>query len=68
MTPATQESTLWARQARGRLLSDLSPAHCQILIPVHCLSYEDAATKCGCSVRTAKSRLNRVMVTLATLV
>jgi RNA polymerase sigma factor (sigma-70 family) len=70
VTPATQETILWARQALGRLLHDLSPAHRDILIliPVRGVSYEDAAQICGCSIGTVKSRLNRARAALAALV
>ena len=69
VTPATQENLLWAREAAGQLLNDLSPAHREILllIPVRGLSYEDAAQVCGCSVGTVKSRLNRARAALAAL-
>lgn len=70
VTPATQATELWARQAIGRLLHDLSPAHREILIliPVMGLAYEDAAEVCGCSVGTVKSRLNRARAALSGLV
>ncbi|WP_368373073.1 sigma-70 family RNA polymerase sigma factor [Rubellimicrobium arenae] len=69
-TPATQATDLWAREAIGRLLNDLSPAHREILIliPVLGLGYEDAAEVCNCSVGTIKSRLNRARAALAGLV
>jgi RNA polymerase sigma factor (sigma-70 family) len=68
--PATQTTDLWAREALGRLMNDLSPAHREILIliPVLGLGYEDAAEVCNCSVGTVKSRLNRARMALATLV
>ena len=74
VTPATQENLLWAQQAAGHLLHDLSPAHREILIlililvPVRGLSYEEAARICGCSVGTVKSRLNRARAALSVLV
>jgi RNA polymerase sigma-70 factor (ECF subfamily) len=70
VTPATQEDALWARQALGRLLHDLSPAHraILILIPVRGASYEEAAQVCHCSIGTVKSRLNRARAALADLV
>jgi len=68
--PATQATDLWAREALGRLMNDLSPAHREILIliPVLGLGYEDAAEVCSCSVGTVKSRLNRARMALAALV
>ncbi len=70
MTQSTQAGALWAREAIGRLLSDLSPAHREvlILIPVLGLAYEEAAEVCGCSIGTVKSRLNRARAALAELV
>ena len=70
VTPATQGSSVWAREAMERLFHDLSPAHREILIliPVLGLGYEDAAEVCGCSVGTVKSRLNRARAALAALV
>ena len=70
VTPATQESILWAREAAGQLMHHLSPAHREILIliPLRGLSYEDAARNCGCSVGTVKSRLNRARAALAAVV
>lgn len=67
--PATQEGRLWARQALGRMMRELTPAHREVLIlvPVHGLSYEDAARRCGCSVGTVKSRLNRARAALVAL-
>ena len=68
-TPATQEGTLWARQAMDQLLHHLSPAHREILIliPVQGVSYENAARLCNCSVGTVKSRLNRARAALVAL-
>jgi RNA polymerase sigma-70 factor (ECF subfamily) len=70
VTPATQGTSLWARETMERLLNDLSPAHREILIliPVLGLGYEDAAEVCGCSVGTVKSRLSRARMALAALV
>ncbi len=70
VTQSTQAGALWAREAIGRLLSDLSPAHREvlILIPVLGLAYEEAAEVCGCSIGTVKSRLNRARAALAELV
>ena len=70
VTPATQVTDLWVREAAERILHDLSPAHREILIlvPVLGISYEDAAVLCGCSVGTVKSRLNRARAALAALV
>ena len=70
VTPATQVTDLWVREAAERILHDLSPAHREILIlvPVLGLSYEDAAVLCGCSVGTIKSRLNRARAALLALV
>ena len=65
VTPDTQTTDIWAREAIDRLLHDLSPAHREILIPVLDLSYEDAAKACGCSMGTVKSRLNRARAALA---
>jgi RNA polymerase sigma factor (sigma-70 family) len=69
-TPATQGTSLWARETMDRLLRDLSPSHREILIliPVMGLGYEDAAEVCGCSIGTVKSRLNRARAALAALV
>ena len=68
--PATQGTSLWARETMERLLHDLSPAHREILIliPVLGLGYEEAAVVCGCSVGTVKSRLSRARAALAALV
>lgn len=68
--PATQGADLWTREAIARLLHDISPAHREVLIlvPVLGLGYDEAATVCGCSVGTIKSRLNRARLALATLV
>nr|WP_245218552.1 sigma-70 family RNA polymerase sigma factor [Rubellimicrobium aerolatum] len=70
VTPATQATDLWAREAFACLLRDLTPAHRDILIliPVMGLGYEEAAEVCGCSVGTIKSRLNRARLALAALV
>ena len=70
VTPDTQTTDVWAREAIDRLLHDLSPAHREILIliPVLGLSYEDAAQACGCSMGTVKSRLNRARAALHLLV
>ena len=70
VTPATQVTDLWVREAAERILHDLSPAHREILILILVLgiSYEDAAVLCGCSVGTVKSRLNRARATLLGLV
>lgn len=67
--PATQGTDLWASQAFARILSDLNPAHREILIliPVLGLCYEDAAAVCDCSVGTVKSRLSRARHALAAL-
>ena len=69
-TPATQETTLWAREAAKCLMHNLSPAHREvlILIPVQGASYEEAARILGCTVGTVKSRLNRARAALAALV
>jgi RNA polymerase sigma-70 factor (ECF subfamily) len=70
VTPSTQTTDLWAKEAIDRMLRDLTPAHRDILIliPVLGVSYEDAAQACGCSVGTVKSRLNRARGALAALV
>lgn len=70
VTPSSQPSELWAREALDRLLHDLSPAHREILIliPVRGLGYEEAAALCGCPVGTVKSRLNRARAALSALV
>lgn len=70
VTPATQAGRLWAREAMERLLHDLTPAHREvlILIPVLGLGYEEAASSCGCSVGTVKSRLHRARAALSALV
>ena len=69
VTPAMQESLLWAREAASHLINHLSPAHRKILIliPVQGVSYEEAAQICGCSVGTVKSRLNRARAALMAL-
>lgn len=69
VTPATQESLLWARQVAGQLLHHLSPTHRDILIlvSVQGLSYEDVAQMSGCAVGTVKSRMNRARAALAAL-
>jgi RNA polymerase sigma-70 factor, ECF subfamily len=68
--PATQGTSLWARETMERLVHDLSPAHRDILIliPILGLGYEEAAEVCGCSVGTVKSRLSRARAALAALV
>lgn len=70
VTPATQVTDLWVREAAERILHDLSPSHREILIliPVLGISYEDAAVHCRCSVGTVKSRLNRARAALLALV
>ena len=67
--PATQEGGLYARQVLDRMMRELSPAHREmlILVPVQGLSYEDAAERCGCSVGTVKSRINRARAALGAL-
>ena len=70
ITPATQETLLWAQQVAGLLLHHLSPTHRDvlILISVQGLSYEDVAQMSGCAVGTVKSRVSRARASLAALV
>ena len=70
VTPATQDSLLWARQVTEQLLHHLSPTHRDVLIlvSVQGLSYEDVAQRSGCAVGTVKSRMNRARAALAALV
>jgi RNA polymerase sigma-70 factor, ECF subfamily len=69
ITPATQETLLWAQQVAGLLLHHLSPTHRDvlILISVQGLSYEDVAQMSGCAVGTVKSRVSRARAALAAL-
>ena len=70
VTPATQDSLLWAREVAEQLLHHLSPTHREVLIlvSVQGLSYEDVAQMSGCAVGTVKSRMNRARAALAALV
>jgi RNA polymerase sigma factor (sigma-70 family) len=67
--PPTQEWTLRGRELE-QAISDL-PAHHRTAIEmifIDCLSYEDAAQKCGCAIGTMKSRVNRARLHLWTTI
>jgi RNA polymerase sigma-70 factor (ECF subfamily) len=70
VTPATQDSLLWAREVAEQLMHHLSPTHRNVLIlvSVQGLSYEEVAQMSGCAVGTVKSRMNRAREALAALV
>lgn len=63
--PPTQEWALRGRELE-KAISDL-PEHHRMAIEmifIDCLSYEDAAQKCGCAIGTMKSRVNRARLHL----
>ena len=67
--PPTQEWKLRGRELE-QAISDLPEHHRTAieLIFIDCLSYEDAAEKCGCAIGTMKSRVNRARLNLWTTI
>ena len=67
--PATQEWKLRGRELE-RAISELPEHHREAIemIFIDCLSYEDAARKCGCALGTMKSRVNRARLQLWTAI
>ncbi|MDP9840631.1 RNA polymerase sigma-70 factor (ECF subfamily) [Neorhizobium huautlense] len=67
--PATQEWTLRGRELE-QAISNLPEHHRTAIemIFIDCLSYEDAAQRCGCALGTMKSRVNRARLHLWTTI
>lgn len=67
--PATQEWSLRGQELE-RAISDLPDHHREAIemIFIDCLSYEDAAQRCGCALGTMKSRVNRARLQLWTAI
>jgi RNA polymerase sigma factor (sigma-70 family) len=67
--PPTQEWTLRGRELE-QAISHLPEHHRAAIemIFIDCLSYEDAAQKCGCAIGTMKSRVNRARLHLWTTI
>jgi RNA polymerase sigma-70 factor (ECF subfamily) len=63
--PANQEWTVRGRELEVAI-SELSKDHRTAieLVFIDCLSYEDAAVRCGCALGTIKSRVNRARLQL----
>lgn len=67
--PPTQEWKLRGHELE-RAISEL-PEHHRIAIEmifIDCLTYEDAAQRCGCAIGTMKSRVNRARLQLWTVI
>lgn len=67
--PATQEWSLRGQELE-RAISNLPDHHREAIemIFIDCLSYEDAAQRCGCALGTMKSRVNRARLQLWTAI
>ncbi len=67
--PATQEWSLRGQELE-RAISGLPDHHREAIemIFIDCLSYEDAACRCGCALGTMKSRVNRARLQLWTVI
>ncbi|GGG06891.1 RNA polymerase sigma factor [Rhizobium wenxiniae] len=67
--PATQEWSLRGQELE-RAISNLPDHHREAIemIFIECLSYEDAAQRCGCALGTMKSRVNRARLQLWTAI
>ncbi|MGE7369056.1 sigma-70 family RNA polymerase sigma factor [Neorhizobium sp. NPDC001467] len=67
--PATQEWKLRGQELE-RAISNLPEHQRQAIemIFIDCLSYEDAAHRCGCASGTMKSRVNRARLQLRTVI
>ena len=67
--PATQQWSLRGQELE-RAISDLPDHHREAIemIFIDCLSYEDAAQRCGCALGTMKSRVNRARLQLWTAI
>lgn len=67
--PAVQEWKIRGRELEIGL-ANLSEDHRKAIefIFVHCMSYEDAASQCGCALGTMKSRVNRARLQLWTAI
>ncbi|MCB5203745.1 sigma-70 family RNA polymerase sigma factor [Neorhizobium sp. T786] len=67
--PAVQEWKIRGREFE-MALADLSEDHRNAIefIFIDCMSYEDAASRCGCALGTMKSRVNRARMQLWTAI
>lgn len=67
--PATQEWKLRGQELE-QAISELPDHHRTAIemIFIDCMSYEDAAQKCGCALGTMKSRVNRARLHLWTTI
>ncbi|MBO0143316.1 sigma-70 family RNA polymerase sigma factor [Agrobacterium sp. Ap1] len=68
-TPANQEWTVRGHELEVAI-AGLSKDHRMAieLIFIECLSYEDAAGRCGCALGTIKSRVNRARLHLSAMI